>query len=107
MVYSVIHDVTQWLLMFIGFCVVLWSIGNSYFSRERGRVMEVGMPADCSAYNRAAVILLLIELEDGKIEKAEMSPCAACMEKIKTGDVVTLIRSADRVIAQKGVSWCL
>lgn len=104
MAYSVIHDVTQLLLISIGFYVVVWSTGNSFFARERGRVLEIALPPNCSADSRAASILLYVELEDGKIEKAEMSPCTACMEKIKKGDVVTLMRSGGRLIAQKGVS---
>jgi hypothetical protein len=105
--YSAIHDVTQLLLICIGFYVVVWSTGNSFFARERGRVLEIALPPNCRADSRAATILVHVELEDGTIEKAEMSPCTACMERIKKGDVVALMRSGDRLIAQKGVSWCL
>lgn len=105
--YSAIHDVTQLLLISIGFYVVVWSTGNSFFARERGKVLEIAMPSNCRANNRAATILVHVKLADGRIEIAEMSPCTACMEKIKKGDVVALMRSGDRLIAQKGVSWCL
>lgn len=105
MTYSLLHEITQVFLLCIGLYVVVRGARDIFSSNLRGTIVGIeGLSPNCGAGSAAAVIVH-VRLGDGTIAKAEMSPCTACLERIKTGDMVALTRSGMRLIAQRGVAW--
>lgn len=101
-----IDDLPQIVLICAGLYIVARSTGASFLSQCEGTVMAIFSPSQCARDRGSSSLQIEVRLRDGSIEKAEMSPCTACLEKIKKGDVVNLTRSGRRLLAQKGVSWC-
>lgn len=101
-----IHDLPQIILIGFGLYIVARSMGGVFFSGDRGTVVEIGFPLAGCGKDSGSVISVAVRLQDGSLERAEMSPCAVCVDRITKGDAVSLTRCGGRLIAQKAVSPC-
>lgn len=106
MVDFLLNEVPQVVLICVGLYIVAKSMGDTFFPKRQGMVVAIDPHPGCSAGHGASTIRIAVKLGNGSTERAEISACTACLEKIKEGDMVSLSRIGRRMIAQKGVSWC-
>lgn len=101
-----IHDLPQLILVGFGLYIVARSIGATFSPRDRGTVIGFDATPACCGQDAASVIGVAVKLADGSLARAEMSPCAVCVDRVTKGDTVSLTRCGGRLIAQKAVSRC-
>jgi hypothetical protein len=101
-----LNDVAQLVLICVGIYLVAKSMGDTFFPKRQGTVVAIDPHPGCSTGRGASTIQIVVKLGNGSTERAEISACTACIEKIKEGDTVSLSHIGRRMIAQKGVLWC-
>jgi len=101
------------LLGFGGFLLALALIKPLGLASQAGTVMrfdtefQPGMNIGCGQahFMTGSAVSLQVELETGSMILAQTSPCTICLDKLKPGDSVRVIKVGDRYIALKVAFW--
>lgn len=106
----VFNTIPSVLLMLVAGWAALKTILDSFFAREKGTIVACSRPSDVwppglSCRSGVSSNVVLVELGDHETVEAEISPCCACIERLKEGDAVTITRLGGRVLAQRGSIW--